>query len=155
MLRVCDVCGVKFQGHINHVACSDACRVELKKLRAKQWKIKVGYRKEPKVCPFCSKEFLGTPKAQACDPCKAAQAEALEEERRQKRNARNRALWASLAAIDVSKPVKQLPPACKKCHYCHETDAYPSGMACLAEAFLRCRPWHPGAKPLKERKDAT
>jgi len=53
-----------------------------------------------------------------------------------------------LRAANRSRP--KLPPPGMRCHYCNETDAYPSGMVCLAEAFILCQHCTLGAKPLKD-----
>jgi hypothetical protein len=99
-----------------------------------------------KVCAQCAITYLGPPRSKFCIECTADRMRAYNRERKA-------LAWEALKAkrFDAIRP--KLPPPCSRCHYCHETEAYPSGMVCLAEAFMRCQPWNLGAKPLKEKEN--
>lgn len=101
-----------------------------------------------KVCTICGQEYRGAGQSRYCVPC-------LVQKRREKNAAYVEKLRSGHRARKP-EPVRgsKIPPPCQQCHYCKETDMYPSGMVCLAEAFLRCQPLRPGAQPLKRRKNA-
>lgn len=141
--KTCEHCKGYYRGNKTAKYC-DPCRAEINRTRIR------GNELDPsklmvRICEDCKCEYMGTRQGRVCASCAAARiretnrARSVEFRERQK-------MRAALGA-----PPK-IPPPCQRCHYCHETDAYPSGMACLAEAFMRCQPWSLGAKPLKERE---
>jgi len=141
--RLCGDCGRTYRGTERHQRCLQCAADRQRKY------YNGGERrtlpKFTKVCGECGAEFVGHKSSLMCGSC--------------------RLVKKRLAACGVNKgfrPVKPTkpsgpatPPACRRCYYFRPEPAYPSGMICLAEAFLRCSPWAPGAQPLKERQDAN
>lgn len=142
--KVCDDCGASYEGILRQKRC-DICAVEHNRRESRGG----GERKARpavKVCQDCAVEFVGNAWSKVCSPCGAIRL-------REANRVRKAAAWERLKAKRAEVPAPKLPPPCQRCHYCHETDQYPSGMVCLAEAFMRCQPWNLGAKPLKEREN--
>lgn len=142
--RVC-ACGAEFVGTQRTKVCP-ICRVQRvrygsRSLEEKQRQVPRG----PKACIRCNADYMGVAQSKYCEPCVAQ----LYEDRKAAENAAYRAIPK---LVKPSKLGSRIPPPCQQCHYCKETDQYPSGMVCLAEAFMRCKPWSLGAKPLKEKK---
>jgi hypothetical protein len=139
----CEDCGGPFLGTHRTKRCAD-CIVARERARYAG-----GERKRtPRVtvvCVGCGRDFVGYASSKKCMPCK----------REQKR-------LEALGYIRGFRPIKATkpkgpvtPPVCKRCCFFKAEPTYPSGMVCLAEAFLRCSPWAPGARPLKERSDVS
>lgn len=136
--RVCQRCEQGFQGSRLQRVC-DPC------------KVMAGRDCDPskladRECLVCGAGFRGHKVSKRCVPCEAAYQREYNLNRKKVDYEAKKALVAGL-----KRP--KLPPPCARCHYCKETDQYSSGMVCLAESFMRCAPWSPGAKPLKEREN--
>jgi len=140
--RVCGDCGVEFQGTARHQRCPE-CAVA----RGKKY-YNGGTRKNlpkiSKICIDCSGQYVGYASSARCNPCKL-----------QRKRLGALGWTRGFRAIEPTKPKgPATPPVCTRCCYFKPEPTYPSGMQCLAEAFLRCQPWAPGARPLKEEDDA-
>ena len=86
----------------------------------------------PCQCIFCGKLFLAKKRRPACVSCS----------------------WREIPPPDRPPPKPRRPePACMRCAYRKEAPEFETGYVCLAECMIRCNPWAPGAKPLKERSD--
>jgi hypothetical protein len=136
--KTCQKCSGYFRGNKLQRLC-DACRVAADRDCDPA-------RQTGRICMDCNVSFQGHRLTKRCVPCQAEYARTYNLRRKKLEYEARKALRAA----DRSRP--KIPPACMRCHYCKETDAYPSGMVCLAEAFMRCQPWNLGAKPLKERE---
>lgn len=143
--KICTVCNANYEGLKISKFCLLCLAEWSRKKNRKPGSVAVNVEK---VCNECGKDYLGPQRSKYCLTCYA-------ERFRESNRVRRIEEWRSQQAIKVAKvKAPKLPPACQQCHYCKETDQYPSGMACLAEAFLRCQPWSLGAKPLKEKENA-
>ena len=141
--RTCEDCGGTYIGNSASRRCA-TCLVQRERLRMRKGKKPVVLT--DKVCLACGKDYRGTRSEKACPECRIA----AKRERHSRSMAR---LYQRTKALRATRPASSVPPPCQRCHYCRETDQYPSGMVCLAEAFMRCQPWNLGAKPLKEREN--
>jgi hypothetical protein len=141
--KVCTRCQASYVGIKVSKFC-DLCLAE----RAREKCRKPGNPVEDveKVCNACQAVYMGPQRSKFCLRC-------YSERFREANRIRKAHEWQTTKAIKATKVRPGLPPPCQRCHYCHETDQYPSGMACLVESFMRCSPWSLGAKPLKEREN--
>jgi hypothetical protein len=132
--KICQRCSAYFRGNRLQRVC-DPCRVDAP----------TGDTSElvSLNCQLCEVEFMGHRLSKRCVPCDARY-------RRERNSELKKIAYDARRAIVAGPKKPSIPPPCARCAYCQPTDAYPSGMACLAEAFMRCQPWAPGAQPLKE-----
>lgn len=141
--KICYDCCKLYEGIKLQKRC-DICAVEHNRRKSRGG----GATKAPpvvKVCQDCAVEFVGNARSKVCSPCGAARL-------RESSRVRKAAAWELLQAKRAETPGPKFPPPCLQCAYFREAPEYPSGMACLAEYMIRCQPWAPGARPLKERE---
>jgi hypothetical protein len=136
--KTCQKCGGFYRGNKLQRLC-DPCKVQDGRDCSADKLIE-------RTCQGCGEMFLGHKIAKRCVPCQA-------KHMREYNLNRKKVDYQARKAIAAGLNRPNLPPPCSRCHYCHETEAYPSGMVCLAEAFMRCQPWNMGAKPLKEKEN--
>ena len=142
----CKYCGTVFTATQKTKACTE-CLI----LRSMQrFRSASGPALVDKTCTMCLGAYRGSNQSRYCVPCLVAQTQRKQQAYADRLKASYRAGKPKPAPVN-----SKLPPPCQQCHYCKETDMYPSGMVCLAEAFMRCQPWSPNAKPLKEKESAS
>lgn len=158
-VRTCG-CGVEYVGTRQNQGCA-SCTIDRidernrKRLAARSAK---GYVEKDQIekerkCRQCGETFFGTNSAKFCKGCKIHNyTTRLDRQRSDQQFFRSEKITPR--KMPVTKPGSKLPPPCQVCHFGKETDQYESGMICLAESYLRCSPWAPGAQPLKRRENA-
>jgi len=141
----CTRCNVEYVGIKVSKYC-DLCMA----IRAREKCRKPGSVPEDveRICSECEGLYMGPKKSKLCLPCSSRRL-------REANRIRKAEAWQAFKALKVGSVGSKLPPACQRCQHCYETDQHPSGMECLVAAFLRCQPWAPNAKPLKEREDVS
>lgn len=137
----CQDCDKVFLGSHRTKRCPDCV------LKREQARYNNGERKRlPKVtviCGDCGNEFVGYASSARCLAC-----------RRERKRLEQLGYIRSYRPVKASRPKGPVtPPVCQRCQFFKAEPTYPTGMQCLAEAFLRCQPWAPGAKPLKRREN--
>jgi len=156
--RQCEDCGAAYVGTRQNLGCA-SCAVKRidernrQKLARRSPKGYIETKRAPKdvVCKRCGVTFIGVNCAKFCHDCKV-------KNYIEKMAAARVSLAVYKPELDVppkkrGMPGSKLPPACQFCEYCVKNDAYDSGMECSVSGYLRCQPWAPNAKPLKEKKN--
>lgn len=143
--KVCPDCGKTYWGTGGSRRCGP-CAFARERERNRTTNPKKQMNQIEKNCAVCGVLFQGYRSALYCLPCGA------EARERSKRPLGEVCLVAERLVPVPKSSQKVIPPPCLECVYCHPTEEYEAGMACLAEAMLRCQPYRPGAQPLVRKE---
>ena len=145
----CVSCGEAFTGSARTKRCKMCV---MKTTRGQHKVLGTPTKLVDSVCIDCNQAYKGLLSSKRCDPCQAESVFRRKREEYQRWRAGSRDEILKKPTKKDEKRVLTAPIVCKQCVYCVEDNRSEIGMRCEAEAFLRCKPYAPGAVPLV-RKD--